>query len=256
MAGNIASLIKPLTESTSKNQNRVLKTKALANQAAIEAERALQNDIYIDDKITLLDYFKKWSEIHKKPNVSAITWKSYENTYKKIKLYFKDTRLNKITSSMYQEIINRYAQTHAQETVEKFNVHVKAAVSMAVYEGLIPRNFCTFSKVNSQNKGIATETKFLEAEEYLKLLEITSQKIEYQSYFILYIIAVTGVRFGECLGFTWDDIDKQAKTISVNKTWNDHNNTGFKPTKTKSSIRKIPLDQHTLFLIEKYKKNY
>lgn len=34
------------------------KTKALANQAAIEAERALQNDIYIDDKITLLDYFK------------------------------------------------------------------------------------------------------------------------------------------------------------------------------------------------------
>ena len=54
------------------------KTKALANQAAIEAERTLQNDIYIDDKITLLDYFKKWSEIHKKPNVSTITWKSYE----------------------------------------------------------------------------------------------------------------------------------------------------------------------------------
>ena len=61
MAGNIASLIKPLTESTSKNQNRVLKTKALANQAAIESERALQNDMYIDDKITLLDYFNKWS---------------------------------------------------------------------------------------------------------------------------------------------------------------------------------------------------
>ena len=65
---------------------------------------------------------------------------------------------------------------------------------------------------------------------------------------------MTGVRFGECLGFTWDDIDKQAKTISVNKTWDYHSNTGFKPTKTKSSIRKIPLDQHTLFLLEKYKK--
>lgn len=89
---------------------------------------------------------------------------------------------------MYQETINRYAQTHAQETVEKFNVHVKAAVSMAVYEGLIPRNFRTFSKVNSQNKGIVTETKFLEVEECLKLLEITSKKLEYQSYFIIYII--------------------------------------------------------------------
>ena len=67
------------------------KTKALANQAAIEAERTLQNNVYIDDKITLLDYFKKWSEIHKKPDVSAVTWKSYLYTYKMIKLYFKDT---------------------------------------------------------------------------------------------------------------------------------------------------------------------
>ncbi|MGT2940046.1 tyrosine-type recombinase/integrase [Streptococcus cristatus] len=203
-----------------------------------KAERTLQNDVYIDDKITLLDYFKKWSEIHKKPNVSAVTWKSYLNTYKRIKLYFKDTRLNKITSSMYQEVINNYAQTHSQETVERFNVHVKSAVSMAVYEGLITRNFCTFAKVNSQNKGIETETKFLEIEEYLKLLEITSQKLEYQSYFILYLIAVTGARFGECLGFTWDDIDNQAKNIAVNKTWDYHTNTGFKSTKTKSSIRK------------------
>lgn len=232
------------------------KTKALANQAAIEAERTLQNDIYIDDKITLLDYFKKWSEIHKKPNVSTITWKSYENTYKKIKLYFEDTRLNKITSSMYQEVINRYAKTHSQETVERFNVHVKSAVSMAVYEGLITRNFCTFAKVNSQNKGIEIETKFLEVEEYLKLLEITSQKIEYQSYFILYLISVTGVRFGECLGFTQDDIDEQAKIISVNKTWDYQTNNGFKPTKTKSSIRKIPLDQYTLLFLDRYKRDY
>ena len=126
---------------------------------------------------------------------------------------------------------------------------------MAAYEGLITRNFCTFSKVNSQNKGITAETKFLEVEEYLKLLEITSKKLEYQSYFIIYIIAVTGGRLGECLGFTWDDIDKQAKTVSVNKTWDYHTNTGFKPTKTKSIIRKIPLDQHTLILLEKNKKN-
>lgn len=90
----------------------------------------------------------------------------------------------------------------------------------------------------------------------LKLLEITSQKLEYKSYFILYIISVTGVRFWECLGFTWDDIDKQVKTISINKTWDYHTNTAFKPTKTKSNIRKIPLDQHTLVLLEKYKRNY
>lgn len=67
---------------------------------------------------------------------------------------------------------------------------------------------------------------------------------------------MTGVRFGECLGFTWDDIDMQAKTISVNKTWDYQTNNGFKPTKTKSSIRKIPLDQYTLLLLDRYKRDY
>ena len=61
-------------------------------------------------------------------------------------------------------------------------------------------------------------------------------------YAALYIIAKTGIRFAECLGLTVDDIDYKNGMLSINKTWNYVDGTGFMPTKTKSSIRQIPLD--------------
>ena len=64
------------------------------------------------------------------------------------------------------------------------------------------------------------------------------------------MIAKTGMRFAECLGLTVDDIDYENGTLSVNKTWDYKNNTGFMPTKTKSSIRQIPLDDEFLNFVK------
>ncbi|WP_414079802.1 phage integrase SAM-like domain-containing protein, partial [Streptococcus suis] len=89
-----------------------------------------------------MDYYHNWAEIHKKPNVTPVTWKKYQHTASKVKLYFKDTKLTEITNSMYQQVLNQFASTHTQETVEKFHYQVKAAVKMAVHEGIIERNFC------------------------------------------------------------------------------------------------------------------
>ena len=96
-------------------------TKKAAQIASIEAERLLNKNIIVDDRQTLLEYFRNWAKIHKKPNVSPVTWKKYQHTESKIKLYFKDTRLNSITSTMYQQVLNDFSSTHTQETVEKFH---------------------------------------------------------------------------------------------------------------------------------------
>jgi len=39
-----------------------------------------------------------------------------------------------------------------------------------------------------------------------------------------------------------DDVDHDAGMVSINKTWDYKNDSGFMPTKTKSSIREIPLN--------------
>ena len=221
-------------------------TKKLAQAAANEAERLLESNFQIDSNITLADYFEKWMKIYKEPNISEITYRAYQNTAKKVKKIFGTQKLTAITSTQYQEVINDYANTHAQDTVERLNIHIKSCVKMAVHEGYITRNFCDFVIINAKNKGRSKETKFLELEEYEKLIATSYKKRDVTSYAVLYLIAKTGLRFAECLGLTTDNINAEEHTITVNKTWNYKTNAGFLPTKTKSSEREIPIDQETL----------
>ena len=62
------------------------------------------------------------------------------------------------------------------------------------------------------------------------------------------------MRFAECLGITVNDIDYENKYLSVNKTWDYKMETGYKPTKNKSSIRNIPIDDETILFLKEYSK--
>lgn len=226
---------------------RGYRTKAEAQRAAAEVERELSGRLEIDDTVTLADYFDRWAEVHKKPHVSTVTWKVYQYTSKKIKKYFGKARLRQITASSYQQVLNDHSATHAQDTVERFNIHIKQAVAMALHEGVITKDFTAFAKIKSIKQGLEVETKFLELPEYLQVIQTCKAKMDIQSYALIYIIAITGMRFAEALGVTWDDIDTEDKTLEVNKTWDYKYGLGFKPTKTKSSIRKIQLKSQRLW---------
>ena len=226
------------------------RTKSEAIKAAAEMELKLQDTLNVDEDITLLNYFKQWCEVYKRPNVSELSFKLYIDTQKKIKLFFGDKKLKNITATKYQRVLNQYAETHAQRTVRRFNTQIKACIEMAVHEGYIKRNFCKFAKINAKNKGRDLETKFLEVEEYENLIRKTRAHPEYVTYAALYMIAKTGMRFAECLGLTVDDIDHENGMLSVNKTWDYKNNSGFMPPKTKSSVRQIPIDDDFLNFVK------
>lgn len=68
------------------------------------------------------------------------------------------------------------------------------------------------------NKGIEKETKFLEVEEYKKVIVVSKAKMGVQSYAVIYLISVTGMRFAECMGLTWDSVDYENKILVVDKT--------------------------------------
>lgn len=75
-------------------------------------------------------------------------------------------------------------------------------------------------------------------------------------YAIFMTIAYTGMRGGELCALKWNDINCEEKTISITKTYyNPTNNTRkFKllPPKTKSSIRKIEVDDLVIKELENY----
>ncbi|MCM3791056.1 site-specific integrase [Domibacillus indicus] len=56
---------------------------------------------------------------------------------------------------------------------------------------------------------------------------------------IILLLAYTGLRVGGSMGLTWNDIDFEKKTLTVNKTRDRH---GTRAPKTKRSYRTILVD--------------
>ena len=54
------------------------------------------------------------------------------------------------------------------------------------------------------------------------------------------------MRFSEALALTPEDFNFIHQSVSISKTWDYKTNTGFMPTKNKSSVRKVQLDWQTV----------
>ena len=59
---------------------------------------------------------------------------------------------------------------------------------------------------------------------------------------MILLIAKTGPRFSEALAVTPKDFDFAHQSLSIDKTWDYKEGTGFLPTKNRSSVRKVAID--------------
>ena len=87
----------------------------------------------------------------------------------------------------------------------------------------------------------ADDIHFLTREEQRKFLEAARRSHNYNQYAL---ILETGLRTGEVIGLTWDAIDWDRRTLTVNKTMEfRHKQHEWRagPPKTKTSYRTIPL---------------
>lgn len=85
------------------------------------------------------------------------------------------------------------------------------------------------------------DIRFLTREDQKKFLEVAKRSHNYNQYAL---ILETGLRTGEMIGLTWDAIDFNKKTLTVNKTLEYRHGQHFwraGPPKTQNSYRTIPL---------------
>lgn len=147
-----------------------------------------------------------------------------------------------------------------RKSVLKRHQIVKQVLTQAFHDGLIPAD-PTFGVIVPGAESKPADEKFLQVDEFNKLLnyiETNDKLIKWNTSFMIYLIALSGLRAGEALALTRDDVDVNTHTISVTKT-KQRSGTSTSP-KTKSSIRTIAMperffDNYAKFINTKSKWN-
>ncbi|MEG0284802.1 MAG: tyrosine-type recombinase/integrase [Vagococcus sp.] len=199
--------------------------------------------------LSLTNYFQQWIETYKKPAVSHVTYIKYQNTLQHTVTYFGNANLTKLTRLSYQRAINNFAKTHAKRTTATFHKQIRAAILDAVEEGLIDYDFTRKVIITGKEK-TNQKAKFHSYIEWKSLIQYTEKNSIDSQNFIVYLSAMTGLRFAEVLGLTLEDVDVKNKIITINKSWDYKYHSGFKPTKNDSSIRRIDIDNRTIKVIK------
>jgi integrase len=132
---------------------------------------------------------------------------------------------------IYEDLAGRVSP-NTQKSILKM---VRRILQLAVEEGALDRN----PTMGVQVKVPEVEQKVLtnsEVEIFLREAKLTRHRL-YPTWFMA---LKTGMRSGELMALTWNDIDLDGKMISVSRQWTSK--FGFAPTKTKRS-RVVPISE-------------
>ncbi|WP_099974216.1 site-specific integrase [Lactobacillus terrae] len=231
------------------------KTKKEASIFGNEKELQLKRDGIQQSNIAFDEYVRNWIVVYKKGRVSEHSFYIYSQIPKEIEKYFGSLPINKITKIKYQSFLDVYATDHVKESVQKLNTRIKRIIADAMDEKLITQDFTRNAIIGGKNSK-DKDLKFIELDDLIKLNQICKNEMDFQSItkYAIFVGLRTGMRYGEVVGLTWDDIDFYNQTININKTYDYHNHTGFKPTKTESSNRIIDIDKETVLELKKLKQ--
>lgn len=233
-----------------------------------ECKKWLADEQYADERgednrfknSTLDEWFDFWLDQIKKDNLSVVTHDGYRRVYEGIiKPFFGWKKICKITSVDYIDWINwlQSKNSSQRENVIK-NSTKKRYISL----------FCTIMKDAKEFNVIDTSPckcrkaprATSDEKSYLtysgqKLFEETAKRFSYYDHFIF--VLNTGLRIGELRGLKWEDVDWINKRIHVSRSVKVLENPYryiIGDTKTKNSIRTIPLTMAALQCLQHIQK--
>ena len=160
---------------------------------------------------TLGQFLHWWLEDDKRRSVRSSTFDSYE---RKIRIHINaelgKIRLEKLTTQRVQSFLNMKLQSGlAPAMVRSLRVVLVSALTKAHELDLIPKNVAAFSAAPHLPKARVDPLGVDETRIFLKAVE--GERLA-----ALFVVAVTaGLRRGELLGLSWNNIDLDKKQLQV-----------------------------------------
>lgn len=141
------------------------------------------------------------------------------------------------------EVVDRNNSFLSRKTIKNYHSFLSGVLENAFYDEIIdenPAHRVSLKRIKMDNNSEKPEIEVYSIDECKKLFELSRNEGE-NFYCIILLAVLCGLRRGEILGLSWDDIDFETKSILINKNLLYYPKKGVKLTtpKTKSSIRKI-----------------
>lgn len=177
--------------------------------------------------------------------------------------YFTELKLKDIKRKTYQDALNNLkALGYSHSTMKGINCTGKMIFRKALELELIKKDPTEFAYLKKDKKSIEDFAenripKYMEKEKLALFLETAHTEGLTFDYTMFLVLAYTGIRIGELVSLTWQDIDFKAHTIKITKTYYNPNNNmrnyQLVASKTKSSRRTIIIDQLIIDKLLKHK---
>lgn len=210
-----------------------------------------------DEKMKLKELLELWLERYMKHTIKIRTY----NRYKSIcELHLiKDLgehELDELKPNVLQDfLLKKIDNKYSTNTIKGIVSVLKQALRLAITLEFVDKEYCSNLKMpSSEEKEISVFTK--KEQQVIESFCLNHKK---RNYIGIVICLYTGIRLGELLALTWDDIDFNSNLLTINKTSYSAKVDGKtqiivdKP-KTKKSIRVIPLPNQLVKLLKIIKK--
>lgn len=148
--------------------NTYIRIKQRVLLSMIREECSMQIITNTDD-LLFCDYYKQWIDTYKEGAIRSVTMKKYIMTHIWLEKLVPTLKVSEFTRTIYQQLLNSYAEFHEHQTTMDFHHHVKCAILDAVDEGLISRN-PTRKAIIKGKQPSEKKTKYLNQFELQKLL--------------------------------------------------------------------------------------
>ena len=203
------------------------------------------------------DWSNKWLNIYQINNLKAKTFCLYQDIIDlHLNPYFGKIDLANINNELVQKYILVKKENLSNVTINLHITLLKTIMNQALENEIIQVNKIYKTKKLKVN---SKEVKAFSINDQKKIENYCLNSKEYYYSVGILLCLYTGLRIGELVALTWDDVNFKTKELNINKTitrirknkeWIEM----IIEPKTKKSIRKIPLGNEIIILLKESKK--
>lgn len=215
-----------------------------------------KNGLINNEHMTFNQLYLLWFEQHSKD--------IKETTKQRIRIYFDnhilkelgEHRIDKITPLYCQKILNKWAESMA--TYKQLRTYVNMVFKYAILIDIIKDNPMERTIIPKRKKQATIETdSYYTKEELKEFFHCLLQLKDRRAYTFFRVLAFIGLRKGEAMALTWNDLDFKNNLITVNKTLAELQSGSaiIQDTKTESSNRTVKADQQTMTILKEWKNH-